>query len=119
MGIYLDYNASTPLLPEIVATMRALMDEGFGNPSSQHWAGVPAKAAVDEARGQVAAMLGAHADEIVFTSGGSEANNHAIKGAWFARGAQGGHIIASTIEHPATLAPLRFLERLGARITLV
>jgi cysteine desulfurase len=99
--------------------MRALMDDGFGNPSSQHWAAVPAKAALEKARGQVAAMLGAHPDEIVFTSGGSEANNHAIKGTFFARRDRGNHIVASTIEHPATLEPLRFLESLGARVTLL
>jgi cysteine desulfurase len=99
--------------------MRALMDGGFGNPSSQHWSAAPAKVAIEKARGQVAAMLGANSDEIVFTSGGSEANNHAIKGAFFAQGAKGKHIIASTIEHPATLAPLRFLESLGARVTLL
>jgi cysteine desulfurase len=118
-AIYLDYNASTPIRSEVAATMGELIDDGFGNPSSRHWAGVPAKAAIEKARGQIAAMLGANSDEIVFTSGGSEANNHAIKGAFFARSAKGKHIVASTIEHPATLAPLRFLERLGARITLV
>ena len=115
--IYLDYNASTPVDPAVAAAMRPLLEEAFGNPSSGHWASTPAKAALERARGQVAALLGAAPEEIVFTSGGSEANNLAIKGTFFAPNRHGAHIITSAIEHPAVLAPCRFLERLGASVT--
>lgn len=74
-AIYLDYNASTPVDPAVLAVMRPLLDEAFGNPSSRHWAGRPAKNGLERARGQVASLLGADPDEVVFTSGGSEANN--------------------------------------------
>jgi cysteine desulfurase len=117
--IYLDYNASTPVDPAVVSAMRPFLSDAFGNPSSGHWASAPAKAALDRARREVAALLGAAPDEIVFTSGGSEANNLAIKGTFFALNRQGAHIITSAIEHPAVLAPCRFLERLGASITYV
>jgi cysteine desulfurase len=115
--IYLDYNASTPIDPAVADAMRPLLEGTFGNPSSGHWAGAPAKAALEQARGQVAALLGAAPDEIVFTSGGSEANNLAIKGTFFALNRQEAHIITSAIEHPAVLAPCRFLERLGGSVT--
>lgn len=115
--IYLDYNASTPIAPEAAEAMRPLLSAHFGNPSSSHWAGVPARAALAHARTQVAGLLGSKPAEIVFTSGGTEANNHAIKGAFFARRGQGDHIITTQVEHPATLQPCRFLERLGAQIT--
>ena len=117
--IYLDYNASTPIDPAVAAVMRPLLEEGYGNPSSGHWASAPAKAALDEARSRVAALLGCAADEIVFTSGGSEANNLALKGLFYQRGDRPSHIIASQIEHPAILEPCRFLERLGATVTYV
>src|ERR1044071_8642872 len=117
--IYLDYNASTPIDPIVAQAMRALLEGTFGNPSSDHWAGAPAKAALEQARSQVAALLGAAPDEIVFTSGGSEANNLAIKGAYFTARRGKAHIITSTIEHPAVLAPCGFLERLGASVTYV
>jgi cysteine desulfurase len=87
------------------------------NPSSGHWAATTAKAALEAARGQVAELLGYHDDEVVFTSGGSEANNLALKGAFFARRDKGNHIITTRIEHPAIIEPCRFLERLGARVT--
>jgi cysteine desulfurase len=77
--IYLDYNASTPVDPAVASAMRPYLGEAFGNPSSGHWASTPAKAALEHARGQVAALLGATPEEIVFTSGGSEANNMAIE----------------------------------------
>jgi cysteine desulfurase len=115
--IYFDYNASTPIDPAVASAMRPLLDEAFGNPSSGHWASTPAKAALGQARSQVAALLDAAPDEIVFTSGGSEANNLAIKGTFFALNGQGAHIITSAIEHPAVLAPCRFLERLGGSVT--
>jgi len=116
-SIYLDYNASTPIDPAVVAAMRPLLEEAFGNPSSGHWASTPAKAALEHARGQIATLLGCASDEIVFTSGGSEANNLAIKGTFFALSHKGEHIITTAVEHPAILAPCRFLERLGARVT--
>jgi cysteine desulfurase len=115
--IYLDYNASTPIDPAVAEAMRPFLEGTFGNPSSGHWAGTPAKTALEQARGQVAALLDAALDEIVFTSGGSEANNLAIKGTFFALNRQGAHIITSAIEHPAVLAPCRFLERHGGWVT--
>ena len=115
--IYLDYNASTPVAPEVVAAMRPYLVEHFGNPSSNHWAGLPAKDAVESARGRIADLLACSPDEIIFTSGGTESNNHAIKGAFFAKHEKGKHIITTQIEHPATIQPCRFLEKLGARVT--
>jgi cysteine desulfurase len=115
--IYLDYNASTPIDPKVVAAMRPFLEEAFGNPSSGHWASAPAKRALENARQQVASVLRCAADEVVFTSGGSEANNFAIKGTFFALRDRGEHIVTTQIEHPAVLGPCRFLERLGARVT--
>lgn len=115
--IYLDYNASTPIDPAVAAEMRPFLEDHYGNPSSGHWAATVAKAALESARGQVAALLGCHNDEIVFTSGGSEANNFALKGVFFAFRDKGDHIITTRIEHPAIIEPCRFLERLGARVT--
>ena len=115
--IYLDYNASTPIDPAVAAAMRPFLEDHYGNPSSGHWASAKAKAALETARGQVAAMLGCHNDEIVFTSGGSEANNLALKGVFFAPRDKGNHIITTRIEHPAIIEPCRFLERLGARVS--
>ena len=115
--IYLDHNASTPLDPAVAAAMRPFLDEAFGNPSSGHWASAPAKAALERARRQVAALLGAGPDEVVFTGGGSEANNLALKGAYFALSGKGDHIVTTAVEHPAILGPCRFLERLGAAVT--
>jgi len=117
--IYLDYNASTPIAPEAVEAMRPFLTEHYGNPSSHHWAGAPAKAAVERARGQVARILGCAPDEVVFTSGGSESNNHALKGVFFAHRDRGDHIVTSAMEHPAVLQPLQFLRALGAEVTLV
>jgi cysteine desulfurase len=115
--IYLDFNASTPIAPEVAAAMWPLLETTYGNPSSDHWAGHAALAALDAARSQVAALLACAPEEIVFTSGGSEANNLAIKGAFFAERGGGNHIITSQIEHPATIEPCRFLQRLGAEVT--
>jgi cysteine desulfurase len=115
--IYLDYNASTPIDPAVAAAMKPLLEEHYGNPSSGHWAAAPAKAAVETARSQVATLLGCHGDEIAFTSGGSEANNLALKGAFFALSDKRDHIITTCIEHPSIIEPCRFLERLGARVT--
>lgn len=117
--IYLDYNASTPIAHEALEAMRPFLTQHYGNPSSPHWAGIPAKDAVERARAQVAVLLDCDPTEVVFTSGGSESNNHALKGVFFAHREHGDHIITTTVEHPATLAPCRFLERLGAKITLL
>lgn len=117
--IYLDFNASTPLAPEAIESMRPLLSEAWGNPSSHHWAGAPAKAAVERARGQVASLLGAQPAEIVFTSGGTEANNHALSGVFFAHRERGEHVVTSAVEHPAVLKPLEFLASLGAKVTVV
>ena len=115
--IYLDFNASTPIAPEVAEVMRPLLETPYGNPSSTHWAGVPAQTALAAARRQVAQLLGCDVDEIVFTSGGSEANNHALKGVFFDTRDRGDHIITTQIEHSATIEPCRFLERLGATVT--
>ena len=115
--IYLDYNASTPIAPEVAEAMQPFLTEHYGNPSNHHWAGAPAKEAIEKARSQVASLLGCLPAEVVFTSGGTEANNHAIKGAFFALRDRGNHIITTQIEHPATLEPCRFLEGLGAQVT--
>jgi cysteine desulfurase len=115
--IYLDFNATTPIAPEVATAINRATMEPFGNPSSDHWAGLPARQAVENARAQVAALLRCKSDEVVFTSGGSESNNHALKGVFFAQGERGVHLITTQIEHPAVLNPCRFLERLGASVT--
>ena len=117
--LYLDHNASTPMAPEVVSAMEPFLHQHFGNPSAGHWAASPAREAVDKARVQVASLLACQPAEIVFTSGGSEANNQAIKGVFSAQRARGNHIITSVIEHPAILQPCRFLEKLGAQLSLV
>src|SRR5437016_3452502 len=101
--IYLDFNASTPIAPEVRAAMVTVLEGPYGNPSSGHWAGEPARDAVNRARVQVAGLLGCKPGEIVFTSGGSEANNHALKGVFFAAGDRDVHIITTQIEHPAVI----------------
>jgi cysteine desulfurase len=121
--VYLDANASTPIAPEVQRAMHPYLDDAFGNPSSKHWAGIPARQAVERARGQVAELLGCDAGEIVFTSGGSESSNAAIKGAYFAalleRGLRDAKIVTTAIEHPATLEACAFLSKLGAEIRVV
>ena len=115
--IYLDYNASTPLAPEVSRVMQRVMAEAFGNPSSSHWGGTQARAVIEHGRRQVAALLKCSDDEVVFTSGGSEANNLALKGVFFANRRPRPHVITTRVEHPAVLSPCAFLERLGARVT--
>ncbi|GIK38953.1 MAG: cysteine desulfurase [Chloroflexota bacterium] len=115
--IYLDYNATTPVDPLVLEAMLPYLREHFGNPSSSHPYGVQARLGVEQARRQVAALLGGEPDEIVFTSSGSETNNLAIKGIAEANRDRGDHIITSQVEHPAVLEPCRYLERRGFRVT--
>jgi cysteine desulfurase len=133
--IYLDHNATTPLDPAVVEAMLPYLRQRFGNPSSRYNLGKQAHEAVEQARAQVAALLGAKPAEIVFTSGGTEANNHALKGTvfarllgpgrsglfgnWFGGGTQAPHLIISAVEHEATAHPAEFLRRLGCRVTVV
>ncbi len=124
--IYLDYNATTPVDPAVVESMLPFLREHYGNPSSAHSLGKKAHEAVEQARQQVADLLNAQPDEIVFTGGGSEASNLALKGVAFARlrglfgrWAGGAQIAISAVEHPATTQPCEFLKRLGCRITIV
>jgi cysteine desulfurase len=115
--IYLDYNATTPIDPAVADAMLPFIHRHFGNPSSSHLFGVTAKKAVETARRQVAEMLGCAVDEVIFTSGGSEANNLAIKGVARAYRAQGRHIITSAVEHPAVIEACRHLEADGYQVT--
>ncbi|PLS01879.1 cysteine desulfurase family protein [Neobacillus cucumis] len=117
--IYLDYNASTPLAPEVVDAMQPLLVDFYGNPSALHWAGSQVKELLHHAREQVASLIGSSAREIIFTSGGSEANNLALKGYYFKNSHKGNHIITSKIEHPAIMNPCKFLEQIGAKVTYV
>lgn len=115
--IYLDYNATTPIAPEVASAMRPFIEMEFGNPSSMHYYGIQARKAVEMAREQVARLLNCSPDEIVFTSGGTESNNMAIKGAAFANRVKGNHIITSSVEHPAVLEVCHYLEQSGFRVT--
>jgi cysteine desulfurase len=132
--IYLDYNATTPIDPAVVDAMLPYLREHYGNPSSAHALGKLAHDAVDRARAQVAGLLGANPGEILFTSGGTEASNHALKGSVFARMGggvsgffsrlvgrtiQGAHLVISAVEHPATSQPAAFLRKLGCGVTVV
>lgn len=115
--VYLDNNATTAVSAAVHDAMRPYLDEVFGNPSSIHGTGRDARTAIDVARRQVAGLIGARPRRIVFTGGGSEADNLALKGIAFALTERGDHLITSSIEHPAVLATCRFLERTGRRIT--
>ena len=115
--IYLDYNGTTPHAPEVIEAMRPFLETEFGNPSSSHWYGIRPKQAVEAARRQVASLLGCAPDELIFTSGGTESNNQALKSIGGARFALGNHIITSQIEHPAILEVCRTLTRYGFSIT--
>jgi cysteine desulfurase len=117
--IYLDYNATTPIDREVADAMLPYLYEQFGNPSSTHPYGVEAKRAVERARAQVAALIGAQPTEIVFTSGGSEANNTVIKGVTEAHRGRGRHVITCAVEHPAVLEPCEVLEAQGCRVTIL
>jgi cysteine desulfurase len=117
--IYLDYNGTTPLDPEVIAAMRPFIEVDFGNPSSAHWYGIKPRQAVETARRQAAALIGCRADEIFFTSGGTESNNHALKGMARALKDKGRHIVTSAFEHPAVLEVCRHLEKEGFETTFV
>lgn len=117
--IYLDYNATTPIANEVADAMLPYLYENFGNPSSSHLVGVQAKLAVEFARRQVADLLGASPTEIIFTSGGTEANNHAIRGYCYQHQTKGKHIITSAIEHPAVMEVCKDLEREGFQVTIL
>jgi cysteine desulfurase len=115
--IYLDYNGTTPHDPEVIEAMRPFLETEFGNPSSSHWYGVKPKQAVEAAREQVAGILNCRPDEIFFTSGGTESNNHAILGVARQLREKGDHIITSSFEHPAVFEVCRYLEAEGFKTT--
>ncbi len=115
--IYLDYNATTPIAKEVADAMAPYLYGHFGNPSSSHPFGVEAKLALEKARLQVAGLINCQPPEILFTSGGTESNNYAIRGFAMAHKQQGRHIITSAIEHPAVLEVCQYLEKQGFTIT--
>jgi len=117
MPIYLDYNATTPHDPAVIEAMRPFLDTHFGNPSSTHKYGQITHRAVETARVQVAQMLNCLPDEVIFTSGGTEANNFALKGLAFARSDLGNHIVTTQIEHPAVSEVCAWLETQGFEVT--
>src|SRR5512137_3152769 len=118
-AIYLDYAATTPVDPEVIEAMHPYFRETFGNPSSIHSFGQQARSAVEDAREKVASFLGAKPAEIVFTSGGTESDNFAIKGIAYANRKKGNHIITTAIEHHAVMEPCHFLEREGFEVTFL
>jgi cysteine desulfurase len=112
-SIYLDNNATTPMVPAVWEAMRPYLSDTYGNPASAHRAGRRARQVLEDARERVAALLGAQPDEVVFTSGGTEANNLALFGL---AGDPPGHIIASPVEHPSVAEPLRRLAEIGFQV---
>jgi cysteine desulfurase len=117
--IYLDYAATTPVDPEVLEVMLPFFRSNFGNPSSQHGFGKDARIAVENARAQVAGLVNARTGEIIFTSGGTESNNAAIKGTAVAMRGQGNHIVLSSVEHSSVYEPCMFMKMLGFNITLL
>lgn len=117
--IYMDYNATTPVDPRVLEAMLPFIKEHYGNPSSQHKLGKVARDAVEKARAQVASLLGASPEEIVFTSGGSESNNTVLQGVARAYSGKPRHIITAQCEHPSVLKPCHFLEAEGVEITFL
>jgi cysteine desulfurase len=117
--IYLDYAATTPTHPDVVKAMLPYFTEKFGNPSAIYACAQETKAAIEDARSKVARLLGARDEEIVFTSGGTEANNFAIKGTAYANKRKGNHIITNVIEHHAVLETCHFLEKMGYQLTIL
>jgi cysteine desulfurase len=118
--VYLDHQAATPVLPEVFEAMRPYFTENFGNPSSLHQHGLRARDALDRARSRMAELIGAESpDDIIFTSGGTESANLAVKGAALASQRRGNHIVVSEIEHPSVLESVKFLEKFGFTSTRV
>jgi len=115
--IYLDHAATTPTHPEVVKAMLPYFTDAFGNPSSIYSCGQEAKAAIEEARARVAELIGARSEEIIFTSGGTEADNFALKGIAYASEHKGEHIITTSVEHPAVMESCKFLEKKGFKVT--
>ena len=115
--IYLDYAATTPTHPDVLKAMLPYFNKAFGNPSTIYSYGQEAKGAIEEARDKVAALIGARSEEVVFTSGGTEADNFALKGVAYANESKGNHIITSPIEHHAVIESCKFLERRGFMVT--
>jgi cysteine desulfurase len=115
--IYLDYNATTPVRPEVLDALLPYYREQFGNPSSVHWAGRQVAGAVEKAREQTAALLNCSPAEVVFVSCGTEADNMALKGTVDALKGKGNHIITTAVEHPAVLETCAYLEKAGCRVT--
>jgi cysteine desulfurase len=119
MAIYLDHAATTPLHPEVLEAMLPYLTEHHGNPSSIHTSGRRARQGLDEAREEIAALIGAKPREIVFTASGTEADNLAVKGVAWASSARGRHIVTSTVEHKAIVNTAAILERQGFQVTAV
>jgi len=117
--IYLDYAATTPTDPEVLEAMKPYFTQRFGNPSSIHGFGQEARKAVEAARGRVASFLGAREEEVIFTSGGTEADNTALFGVLWANAKKGNHIVTTAVEHHAVIEPARFLEKQGYKVTYV
>ncbi len=119
-AIYLDYNATTPLAPGVLDAMLPFLENYYGNPSSNHAMGRACQEAIEDARGNIASLLGADQDEILFTSGGTESNNLALQGVMLQDAPlPTGHLILSAIEHPAVAEPALHLQRLGYEVTVV
>src|ERR1700675_2904428 len=117
--VYLDYNATTPVAPEVLAAMLPYFSEEYGNASSIHTFGQNGRGAVEQARISVASLLGARPAEIMFSSGGTESNNHAIFGAVAAAPGRTKHVITSAIEHSAVLDPCKSLAKRGVEVTIL
>lgn len=117
--IYLDYNATTPILPEVAQVMLPFLHEHYGNPSSGHAFGIVTKRAIEEARSHIAEFVGCGPSDVIFTSGGTESNNIAIKGAALAYAEKGRHIITSAVEHPAVMQVCKWLETQGFKLTVL
>ena len=117
--VYMDYAATSPMLPEVAEAMQPFFSQRFGNPSSIHSMGQGGRDAVETARGQLAALIGCRPMEVVFTGGGTEADNHAIKGVCLAGREKGNHIITTAIEHHAVLYACNFMKTLGFEVTVL
>jgi len=115
--IYFDHNSTTPVLEEVLEAMLPYLKDECGNPSSVHWGARAPRKAVDEARESVAALLGCSPPEVIFTSSGTEGDNHAIKGLALARKKKGNHIVTTKVEHPAVLNTCRYLAKEGFEVT--